>query len=193
MAKVSYANLKLKINTSVNTFDFEGQTIEVLKYLDSADKYDLIMITLQKAKEDGLYNPFKLDVFFHLHLVYMYTNLSFTDKQREDELKIYDCLKSNGFIDKMLEVIDENEYNELINWIDQIVEDTMTYKNSAAAVLQSIITDLPGNAEAAARIVDSFDPSQYQAVVDFATAANGGRPVMGANKNQVVADIMPLA
>ncbi|MCC8068724.1 MAG: hypothetical protein LIO71_03035 [Ruminococcus sp.] len=186
MNKVSYANLKLKINEDVNTFKFQGQTIEVLKYLNSSDKYDLVMITLQKAKEDGMYNPLKLDIFFHLHLVYMYTNLSFTDKQRENELKIYDCLKSNGFIDKMLELIDEDEYNELINWIDQIVEDTMRYKNSAAAVLQSLITDLPGNAEAAARIVDSFDPSQYQAVVDFATAANGGRPIMGTKKNQEI-------
>ena len=186
MSKISYANLKLKTDTSVNTFDFEGQTVEVLKYLPAEDKYDLIMITLQKAKEDGLYNSFKLDMFFHLHLVYMYTNLSFTEKQRENETKIYDCLKSNGFIDKMLEVIDEEEYTELLNWIDQIVEDTMKYKNSAAAVLQSFITDLPANAEAAAKIVDNFDPSQYQAVIDFANSANGGRAITGARKNQPV-------
>lgn len=47
--KVSYANMKLKVNTDVNTFDFRGQTIEVLKYLPARDKYDLLMITLQKA------------------------------------------------------------------------------------------------------------------------------------------------
>ena len=45
MAKVSYANLKLKIDTNVNTFDFQGQVIEVLKYLPIEDKYDLVMIT----------------------------------------------------------------------------------------------------------------------------------------------------
>ena len=184
MSKVSYANLKLKTDASVNTFDFEGQTIEVLKYLPASDKYDLLMITLQKSKENGIYNPFKLDMFFHLHLVYMYTNLSFTDKQREDELKIYDCLKSNGFIDKLLDIIDEDEYNELLGWLEELVSDNLHYKNSAAAVLQSVINDLPKSAEAAAKIVDNFDPSQYQAVVDFATAANGGRPIMGAKKNK---------
>lgn len=26
--------------------------------------------------------------------------------------------------------------------------------------------------------MDEFDPKKYQAVVDFATAANGGRPVL---------------
>ena len=45
--KVSYANMKLKMNTDVNTFDFCGQKIEVLKYLPAQDKYDLLMITLQ--------------------------------------------------------------------------------------------------------------------------------------------------
>ena len=54
MAKVSYANLKLKVNTEVNTFDFEDSQIEVLKYLPIEDKYDLVMITLQKAKEDNI-------------------------------------------------------------------------------------------------------------------------------------------
>ena len=79
--KVSYANLKLKVDTSVDTFDFNNQTIEVLKYLPIEDKYDLIMITLQKAEEDGIYNDIKLDMYFHLNLVYMYTNLSFTETQ----------------------------------------------------------------------------------------------------------------
>ena len=33
MAKITYASLKLKIDNSVDTFDFNGNTIEVLKYL----------------------------------------------------------------------------------------------------------------------------------------------------------------
>ena len=97
--KVSYANMKLKTNTSVNTFDFCEQKIEVLKYLPAQDKYDLLMITLQKSLEGNVYNAFKLNLYFELNLVYMYTNISFTDKQREDELKLYDTLKSNGFFE----------------------------------------------------------------------------------------------
>ena len=84
MAKVSYASLKLKTNTEIKEIKWEDKVIEVAQYLPINDKYDLIMVTLQKAKEDILYNPVKLDMYFHLHLVYMYTNLSFTDKQKED-------------------------------------------------------------------------------------------------------------
>lgn len=177
MSKVSYANMKLKVDKSVNTFDFEGTKIEVLKYLPIEDKYDLIMITLQKAEENGIYNPIKLDIYFHLHLIYMYSNLSFTDKQREDELKLYDCLKSSGFMYHFMNTIEDDEYNYLFEMMQDTVSDYMNYKNTAGAVLQSLIQDLPRNAQVAADIVDSFDKKKFKAVVDFAEAANGGRPI----------------
>ena len=177
MAKVSYANLKLKPISTTSSFEFGGQEIEVLNYLPIEDKYDLVMITLQKAEQDGVYNPLLLDLYFHLHLVYMYTNLSFTDKQKENEPKIYDTLTSNGFFDKFFEVLDEVEYDELMNYIEELQNMTLHYRNTAGAVLQSIIQDLPKNAQAAADIVKNFDPKQYQAVIDFATAANGGRNI----------------
>lgn len=178
MAKVSYANLKLKVDKQIETFDFNENKIEVLKYLPIEDKYDLVAITLQKAEQNGIYNPILLDLYFHLHLVYMYTNLSFTDKQKENEPKIYDTLKTNGFFEKFLEVIPESEYEELLDYIEEIMDMELEYKNTAGAVLQSIIQDLPKNAQAAADIVKSFDPNQYQAVIDFATAANGGRNIV---------------
>lgn len=177
--KVSYANMKLKVDESVDTFDFEGNTIEVRKYLEASDKYDLIMITLQKAEEDGFYNPLKLDIYFHLHLVYMYTNLSFTDKQRENELKLYDCLASNGFIDKFISVLNEDEYNYLFNIMQDTAKSLMNYHTTAGAVIRSLINDLPKSAEAAVKIVESFDPEKYEQVVKFAEAANGGRPLKG--------------
>ena len=177
MAKISYASLKLKVDKSVETFDFNENKIEVLKYLPIEDKRDLVEITLQKAEENGVYNTVLLDMYFHLHLVYMYTNLSFTDKQKENEAKIYDTLACNGFFDQFFEALPEGEYKDLMDYIEDIIEDTLTYKNTAAAVLQSIIQDLPNNAQAAADIVKSFDPKQYQAVIDFATAANGGRNI----------------
>lgn len=178
MAKVSYASLKLKVEKEIKTFDFNENTIEVTAYLPIEDKYDLVAITLQKAEQEGIYNPVLLDLYFHLHLVYMYTNLSFTEKQKENEPKIYDTLKTNGFFDKFLEVLPEDEYEELLDYIEEIMDLELTYKNTAGAVLQSVIQDLPKNAQAAADIVKGFDPKQYQAVIDFATAANGGRNIV---------------
>ena len=187
--KVSYANMKLKTNTEVNTFEFCGQKIEVLKYLPAADKYDLLMITLQKSLEGNIYNEFKLNLFFELNLVYMYTNISFTEKQREDEFKLYDTLRSNGFFELFYEALDDKEYEELFDQIAELKTTMEKSKSSIAGVISNIIEDLPANAEAAAKIVENFDPSQFQAVVDFARYANGGRDI---NTNQPVDIKTPL-
>lgn len=187
--KVSYANMKLKTNTTVNTFEFCGQKIEVLKYLPAADKYDLLMITLQKSLEGNIYNEFKLNLFFELNLVYMYTNISFTEKQREDEFKLYDTLRSNGFFELFYEALDDKEYEELFDQIAELKATKEKSKNSVAGAIANIIEDLPVSAEAAAKIVENFDPSQFQAVVDFARYANGSRDI---NTNQPVDIKTPL-
>ena len=176
--KVSYTNMKLKVNTEVNTFEFHGQKIQVLKYLPAKDKYDLLMITLQQAEEDGVYNEFKLNLYFELNLVYMYTNISFTEKQREDEIKIYDSLKSNGFFDLFFEAFNEDEYEELLNELEAIKESKLLSKTTIGFLVDRFIKEIPANMEKAVEIVNSFDPSQYQAVVDFARQANGGRDII---------------
>ena len=177
MAKVSYANLKLKVNKEVKTFEFMGQEIEVLQYLPIEDKRDLISIVCQNAEENGIYNPLLVDTYFHLYLVYLYTNLSFTDKQKENEMKLYDTLKSNGFFEEFLGAINEDEYNELYEYIEDTMKMNLKFKNTTGGVLQAFIQDLPRNAAAAMEIVENFDKQKFQAVVDFATAANGNRNI----------------
>lgn len=174
---VSYANMKLKINNQTKTLDWNGQKIEIREYLSFEDKYDLVMITLQKSLEDGYYNPIKLDMYFHLYLVYMYTNISFTEKQREDEIKIYDTLKSNGFIDAFLDTLNEDEYTDLYNFLIDTQNALETYKQSTVSLIQSLINDLPKQAEAMKDIMDNFNPEKYQEVINFAKAANGNRNV----------------
>ena len=173
MAKVSYASLKLKIEDSVKKI--EGTEIEVLQYLPIEDKYDLIRITLQKSRIEGLNSPIILDMYFHLFIVYMYTNISFTDKQKENEYKIYDSLKSNGLLDKILEAIPENEYNDLITFLSEELELKERYDLSISGLISKVINDLPANAEAAMKIVDGFDKEKFGNVIDFAKSINNGQ------------------
>jgi hypothetical protein len=73
--------------------------------------------------------------------------------------------------------MDKNEYNNLLNLINQKIENELKYNTTTAAILNQLITDLPKNAEAAKNIVDNFDPDKYKAVIDFAYSANGNRPI----------------
>lgn len=177
MAKITYAGMKLKVNEDVKTIDINGNSIEVLQYLPVDDKYSLINITLQKAKEGAIYNPLKKDMFFHLHLMYMYTNISFTDKQREDESKLYDTLVSNGVLDKVIEAIPENEFNLLYSYLNDQEQEILKFRNTVGGALTEIIQNLPIQAEEMQKIVDNFDPQKFQNVLNFAKAANGGRDI----------------
>jgi hypothetical protein len=174
---MQYKDLGLKINNDIISFKFGDKEIKVKKYLPVEDKYDIAMITLQKSAENGIFNPIKLDIFYHLNLIYAYTDLEFSAEDREDELKLFDELESSGFMDEFLKVIDENEYKSILENIGDLEWSLTDYNKSAASVFKSFIEDLPANAEAAQAIVDNFDPSKYQAVVDFAKAANGNRPI----------------
>lgn len=178
MAKVSYTSLKLKTNNEVKTFKYNDIDIEVKQYLPLDDKLDLIMITLQKAEQDGIYNQLILNTMFELNLVYMYTNISFTDKQRENEYKLYDTLVSNHIVDSVIENMDENEYAFLLEMLEEQEKAILKYTNTAGAVIQKVINDLPKNAAIASEIVDNFNPENYKQVLQLADAVKGGKPIV---------------
>lgn len=170
MAKVTFASLKLKIKDEVKKVTIADKEVEIKQYLPASDKYDLIMISLQEAKENGIYNDFKIDVFLHLNMIFMYTNLSFTDKQREDLFNLYDILESNDVINTVIQAIPQEEIQTIYNCVNKIMRDSMIYENSAAGVVNTVITQMPVNAAAAAEIVDNFNPEKYSEVMNFAKA-----------------------
>lgn len=171
MANVSFNNLKLSTNKEVKIAEFNNTKIEVLQYLPVEDKNDLIQITMQKSFMDGYFNEILLDAYFHLNIIYLYTNLNITEKQREDELKLYDKIYSSGLLEVILEQLPEDEYKYLFNMLQEQTKDFLTYKNSAAAVVQSFIQDLPANAAAAADIVNNWDADKFQSVQDIVQLA----------------------
>lgn len=177
MGKVSYTNLKLKVNDSIRELDFDGTKIEVKQYLSSENKYDLIMSALAKSEENGYYNDILLEMYFNLNIIYLYTNISFTEKQREDEFKLYDQLQSNDLIDKVISTMNTDEYKYLTDSLELIKHDILVYKNSAGAILNSAIKDLPTQAAAAMEIVNNFDPQKFNEVIEFAKAVNNGNPI----------------
>ena len=96
---------------------------------------------------------------------------------KNEFIKNYDELKSSGLMDAIISTVAEEEYNDLIGLMDDLINAKMTYKLSTAGVISTAINSLPEKAQAAADIVNSFDPDKFAAVKQFAEAANGGRPV----------------
>ena len=175
---MKYSDLNFSTNTNYNIAHLEnGIQIQVLQYLPIKDKIDLIQIALQKAEQNGIYNELKIDLYFNLYLVYLYTNLEFTDEEKANPELLYDELESNGVFTAIVEVMEDSEYESLLNYLELMQVNNEEYKMSVYSLLQSFIQDLPKNAEAAADIVDNFDKEKYKNLTDFVKAANAGRPV----------------
>ncbi|MBQ8206362.1 MAG: hypothetical protein IJZ77_02775 [Bacilli bacterium] len=170
MAKVAFSTLKLKQNKDVKTFKFADKEIEVLQYLPASDKYDLIMGTLQECYVDNVYNDFLKEVYFNLNIVFMYTNLTFTDKQKEDMTELYDLLDGNGFFNEVIENIPAEEYGFLVTTMDNIQSALEEYEQSIAGALAKGFNSLPQAIEAATTTIQNFDTSKYKEVVEFAQA-----------------------
>ena len=73
--------------------------------------------------------------------------------------------------------MDENEYNNLLDYLDKMREAQDAYENSAAGVIKMFSQDLPKNAAEAAELLKNVDLNKYEQVNKFAEAANGGRPI----------------
>lgn len=142
MAKVSLTKLGLKVNQDVKNIEFNEQIIEVKQYLPINEKLELISSVINSAADENNFsNPVKENVFLTLEILYHYTNINFTDKQKEDPVKLYDLVVSSGLVNKVTDLIPEEELDEVINGVAQSVKAIYAYRNSVLGILESISQD----------------------------------------------------
>ena len=144
MAKIAYTKLGLlkdKLN-EITMIEHNEQSIEVKQYLPINDKLALISNVINKAADENNFaNPIKLDVFKVVEVIYAYTNINFTEKQKEDEVKLYDLFISSGLWEKIMKAIPEDEYTNICRGIYACAEAVYEYRNSVLGILESISAD----------------------------------------------------
>ena len=142
MAKVPFTKLGLKKKEEIKNITINDQVIEVKQYLPISDKINIITNVIENSADDNNFaNPVKVEVFANLEIMYAYTNISFTDKQKGDPTKLYDLLEENGVIAEVIAAIPENEYALLLGWIDETIEAFYTYRNSVMGIMEQISAD----------------------------------------------------
>ena len=142
MAKVSFTKLGLKKNEDVGILHINEQDIEVKQYLPINEKLELISSVINSAADENNFsNPVKENVFATLEILYHYTNINFTDKQKEDPVKLYDLVVASGLVNKVTDLIPEEELDEVINGVAQSIKAIYTYKNSVLGILESVSQD----------------------------------------------------
>ena len=142
MAKVSFTKLKLTKKNEVQTLKYNDEIIEVKQYLPIQDKLTLISRVINQASDEyNFANPVKLDLFLSLEIMYQYTNINFTEKQKEDPAKLYDLLEENELIDTVIGLIPQSEYRTLYEGILEISKNIYAYQTSVLGILDIINKD----------------------------------------------------
>lgn len=144
MAKIAYSKLGLNkmVNKEPSIIEFNDQQIEVAQYLPIEKKLDLISDIINLSLDDNTYyNPCKIEIFMLTKIIEAYTNLTITDKQKEDIFKFYDQLVASGFAEKVMDNIPIEDYSFIHESVVKTIKNIYKQKNSALGILESISTD----------------------------------------------------
>ena len=175
---MNYTDLNIHLNQDVKSFEVYPNTIiNVLQYLPIENKNIIIQMTLQNSEENGIYNLLKVDMYFRLYITYLYTDIEFINNEKDEPAKLYDELNSMGIIDAIIAAMSPNEYSYLREVLDETMNQKLEYRNTIASVINNFVENLPVNASAAKDIIEKFNPEDFQHVLNFAKAANGGRDI----------------
>ena len=171
MSRVPFTKLGLKKIEDTKTISICDQDVEVKQYLPINDKINIITNVIENSADDNNFaNPVKVEVFANLEIMYAYTNISFTDKQKENPTKLYDLLEENGIIAEVIAAIPENEYALLLGWIDETIEAFYTYRNSVMGIMEQISTDYSNLSLDATEIQQKLaDPQNLELLKDIMT------------------------
>lgn len=143
MAKVAFSKLKCKVSDNEVPVQIGEETIMVKQYLPIQEKLRLIgrVMELAHDQDHNFSNPVKADVYRDLEILFAYTNLTFTDKQKEDLPKLYDLLISSNIIAQIMAVIPNTELQHLHSGINKSIEAFYQYQNSVLGILDTISAD----------------------------------------------------
>lgn len=142
MAKLAFSKLGLKPNNNIGTFIYNDLSIEVKDYLPVNNKLELIGNVINSAVDDnGYYNEGKVRIYFVLEVINAYTNLAFTDKQKEDPCKLYDLLVGNEIWAKVWDLMLASEKEFLENCLNKTIHAIYEYKNSVMGILDIVSQD----------------------------------------------------
>lgn len=143
MAKISFNKLGLKKQGEMKNFSYGDQIIEIKQYLPIEEKLELLTRVINKAIEQSpnFSNLLQVTVFFSLELVYAYTNIQFTEKQKEDFCKTFNLMNENKLISEILKHIPDSEISFLQEGLDSTLSALYVYRNSVRGILESLSTD----------------------------------------------------
>lgn len=131
-----------------------GVSVKVKSFLSIQEKIDVISWIIQNAQNQntGIVSSVKVSVYLALALVKWYTDIELPEGI--DDRVIYDLLNTNKVFDTIVNNIDNTDYNNLINLLQQTIDEGTKYNFSALGILNNMTSSSAGLAEQAQKIIN---------------------------------------
>ena len=173
----NFKDMNLKVKDDIKIVEIAGVKVGVKQYLPAEDKNAILEIAMQQADQGTILNTYNLDSLFHLYLVLKYTDINFSDEDKEDMLALFDILESNGIIDAVVRVIPEDEYNTLRDNLMEMVEHYLTYRNSARALVEQFSSFAPEAAEKIMEMSQNTNVEKLEQIIKLADATGANNKI----------------
>jgi hypothetical protein len=164
---VNYSDLGVTVKHDVKTVTFNGSEIKVRQHISEDERYDLVMITLQKAEERGIYNPVKLNTYLYLNIVYMYSDIIFSEDDRADEVGLRTRLLQSGLEDAVLAAIPMDEVSFLVQMIDETAAKKEKQNLSIMSTIERTISSVTNNIGTILEQIKATSPDTYEKLTEL--------------------------
>lgn len=143
VARPTFNELKKEIPLKIKFIKINNTDIEVKQYLPVNEKLNLMTRVLEQVAQNDypFANPVQMDVYTTLEIIYAYTNIDFTEEEKDNPAELYDELEKQEIANMIINAIPEVEYNFLIDGIEETVNAYYSYRNSVKGIIADTVTD----------------------------------------------------
>ncbi len=141
--KPTFNDLKMELPLKIKFIKIKDTDVEIKQYLPVNDKLELITRVLEQVAQNDypFANPVQMDVYTALEILYAYTNIDFSEEEKENPAELYDELEKQGIINMVVNAIPEVEYNFLVEGIEETIKAYYSYRNSIKGIIADTVTD----------------------------------------------------
>lgn len=172
---VDYEKMILKHHPVIETIDYYDYLINVFTEIPYDQHLEMLDAILAGAAEGTGYNPILLNYYTTFYITKYHTEIQFNDD--EDVVLAADELLNTELFDMIIKAMGKERYEAILADVDALAKYRTEEHRTATYTMTNLIKEVASGIGQMKDMVNEFDPEKYQAVIDFATAANGGRPI----------------
>jgi len=169
----TFKDIKQEISDNITTeVNINGQTVNVKHYLPINKKLELITKVLDQVSDNpySFANPVQMDVYTVLEIIFAYTDIEFSEEEKENPAELYDQLEIQNIINPIISTIPESEYKFLMEGIEETIKAYYSYRNSVKGIIEDVTTDYSNLNLDANNIREKIaDPENLSLVKDILT------------------------